>query len=143
MKCSTNQCRPNMLGEIDRGLNRVMRGVLLNDSASSDDPRLSVLEFPDRYVVECDVPGVARDAISVQIEDNVLAITGKRAPAAKEENTRVVLNERSTAEFARQIRLPRDVDQTSVDAELNHGVLKVSIPKRPEVLPQKINIKTA
>ncbi len=143
MKCSTNRCRPNVFEEIDRGLNQLMRGVLASDSVASNDPRMTVFEFDDRYVFECDLPGVALDAISLEIEDKVLSISGTRAGVTSAENAKIVLDERSNAEFSRKIRLSRDVDQSSVDAELKDGVLKISISKRSESQPRKVEIKLA
>ena len=141
MRCTTNRCRTNVFDELDRGLNQLMRGVLANDGSSSDDPRLSLMAFDNRYVVECDLPGVAIDNVSLQIEDNVLTISGKRTAPASDENVRVLFNERPGLEFTRRVQLARDVDQSAVDAELTNGVLRITIPKRAEVLPRKIEIK--
>jgi HSP20 family protein len=118
-----------------------MRGVLANDAVSSDDPRLSLMAFDNRYVIECDLPGVAIDNVTLQIEDNVLTISGKRTVPVTDENVKVLFNERPGLEFARRIQLARDVDQSAVDAELTNGVLRITIPKRSEVLPRKIEIK--
>lgn len=141
MRCTTNRCRTNVSDELNRGLNQLMRGVLANDPVSSDDPRLSLLAFDNRYVVECDLPGVAIDNVTLQIEDGVLTISGRRTAAASDANVRVLFNERPALEFTRRIQLARDVDQSAVDAELTNGVLRITIPKRSEVLPRKIEIK--
>lgn len=140
MRCNTPRSRTNVFDELDRGLSQLMRGVPA-DAVSSDDPRLSLLAFDNRYVVECDLPGVAIENVSVQVEDGVLTISGRRAAVAGDENVRVLLNERPAAEFARRIQLARDVDQSAVEAELTGGVLRITIPKRSEVMPRKIEIR--
>jgi HSP20 family protein len=100
-----------------------------------------MLAFDNRYVVECDLPGVTIDNVTLQIEDSVLTISGKRTIAATDENVKVLFNERSADEFSRRIQLARDVDQSAVDAELINGILRITIPKRTEVLPRRIEIK--
>lgn len=141
MRCTTNRCRTNVFDELDRGLNQLVRGVMANDTAGSDDPRLSLMACDNRYVIECDLPGVSIDDVSLQIEDNLLTISGKRTAPAGDENVRILFNERPGLEFSRRVRLARDVDASAVDAELKNGVLRITIPKRAEVLPRRIEIK--
>jgi len=141
MKCSTNRCRTSVFDELGRELDQWMGMAPVRDAFSSDDPRLSLLVFDNRYVVECDLPGVSIDNVSLQIEDGVLTISGKRTAVVEDENVKVVFDERPSAEFTRRVQLAKDIDQTAVDAELMNGVLRVTIPKRAEVLPRKIEIR--
>jgi HSP20 family protein len=141
MRNSTNRCSTNVFQELDRGFNQLMRGVVANSVGSSDDPRLSLMAFDTHYVVECDLPGVAIENIRLQVEDSVLTISGTRTAAADEDGVKVLFNERPGLEFARRIQLARDVDQSAVDAELENGVLRITIQKRSEVQPRKIEIK--
>jgi HSP20 family protein len=129
--------------ELERGFERLVRGLPVSaEHVSSDDPRMTVLEFENRYVVECDLPGVSVDEASLQLEDNVLVISGQRPAITAAENSKVLFNERASAKFSRRIQMTRPVDQSAVDAELINGVLRVTVPKRAEVLPQKIAIKS-
>lgn len=141
MKCSTNRCRTNVFEELDRGLNQLMRGTMNRNVVSSEYPRLSLLEFDNRYLVECDVPGVSLENVALQIEDGVLTISGKRKAVSDDQDVRVLFSENPAAEFSRQVQLARDVDQSAIDAELTNGVLRITLPKRAEVLPRKIEIK--
>ena len=141
MRCRTNRCRTNLLQEIDRGFNQIMNAAPANQSVRSDDPRLSISELEDRYIVEADLPGVAQEYVSLQIEDSVLTISGERTAVAVSENMKVLFNERPGVRFARQVPLGKDVDQTAVDAELTNGVLRITIPKRTDLMPRKINIR--
>jgi len=143
MRCKTNRCRTNVLEELDRGINQLMQGISAGDSVRPEDPRLSLTEYENRYMIECDLPGVAQENVSLQIEDSVLKISGQRNAIAADENARVLFNERSGVKFSRQIPLARDVDQSSVDAELNNGVLRITINKRTELMPRRIEIRRA
>lgn len=141
MRCKTNRCRTNVLEELDRGINQLMHGFTAGESARSDEPRLSIVEFDNRYVIECDLPGVSQDNVSLQIEDQVLTISGQRSAAAVEEKAKVLFSERQGSKFGRRISLPRDIDASAVDAELNSGVLRVTINKRSELMPRRIEIR--
>jgi HSP20 family protein len=141
MRYNTNRSATNVLEELGRDLNQLMQRGASSDAFTSDDPRLSMLAFDNRYVIECDLPGVTIENVTLQIEDNVLSISGKRTVAASDDNVKVLFNERSASEFSRRIQLARDVDQSAVDAELQNGVLRITIPKRSEVLPRRIEIK--
>jgi HSP20 family protein len=141
MKCRNDRCRTNVLEELDRGFNQLMNALPSSESVRSDDPRLSISELENRYIVECDLPGVAQENVSLQIEDRVLTISGQRTAVAVGDNVKVLFNERPGVRFARQIPLGKDVDQTSVDAELNNGVLRITIPKRTDLMPRKIEIR--
>ncbi len=143
MRCKTNRCRTNVLEELDRGINQLMQGFSAGDSVRPEDVRLSLTEHETRYVIECDLPGVAQENVSLQIEDSVLTISGQRNASAAEENARVLFNERPGVKFSRHIPLAKDADQTSVDAELNNGVLRITINKRTELMPRKIEIRRA
>lgn len=141
MRCRTNRCRTSVLEELDRGFSQLVKGLPVGDSVRPDDPRISLCEFDNRYVIECDLPGVSQEDVTLQIEDNVLTIAGHRNRATTDEKVRVLFNERSGARFARQVPLGRDVDQSAVDAELVNGVLRITIPKRTDLMPRKIEIR--
>lgn len=143
MNSAMNHSRPSIFAELDRGFNRLMQDVLARDTSGSGDPRMSLMEFDNRYVVECDLPGIRVEAISLQIEDDVLTISGKRPAVATDENARVLFSDRPASEFTRRVRLARDVDPSAVDAELSNGVLRLTVMKRAELQPRKIEIKRA
>lgn len=144
MKCKTNRCRTSVFDELERGFGQLVRGLpMSSEHIGTDDPRLSVFEFDDRYVVECDLPGVSVEHVSLQMEENVLSISGERQQIAAAEHSRTLLNERASSKFSRRIQLGRPVDRSAIDAELINGVLTVRVPKRAEVLPKKIAIKSA
>ena len=142
MNCTKERCRPvNVFEELDLGLNQFVRGVLSAETQASASPPVTLIESADRYRMECDIPGVALDDISMSVENFVLTISGQRKKTELQESTKVVLNERSAREFSRSIQLAKNADVKTVDAELSNGVLVVTIMKRTEVLPQKIQIR--
>ena len=142
MNCTKERCRPvNVFEELDRGLNQFVRGVLSAETQAQGSPPVTLFETADRYRMECDLPGVALDDISVSVENYVLTISGQRKKTELQETAKVVLHERAAREFSRSIQLAKNADVKTVDAELSNGVLVVTIMKRSEVLPQKIRIR--
>lgn len=99
----------------------------------------SVWEDNDSYHVELDVPGVTRDHVDLTFEKGTLRITTER-PAPDEERTGLV-DERRYGRVTRTVALPESIDVDSIGAELVNGVLHVTVNKKPEAQPKRIEIK--
>ncbi|MBL8954922.1 MAG: Hsp20/alpha crystallin family protein [Myxococcaceae bacterium] len=106
-------------------------------------PRFEVRETKDALVLKADLPGVKTEDLDVQVQNNVLSISGKREHEATKDEEHVHLYERSYGAFTRSFSLPDDVDTKNLDAELKDGVLTLKLPKVPEAQPQKVQIKVA
>jgi len=91
-------------------------------------------------VVKADLPGIKEENLEVHVSGNMLTIAGNRDEEHREENDRYYATERSYGRFTRTFSLPEGVDIDRVQANLDSGVLTVSVPKRPEVQPKKISI---
>jgi HSP20 family protein len=102
---------------------------------------LSVWEDAERVYVEVDVPGLQPQQVDVHIEDGKLHIAGERAPAQRDQ--RCWYEERAFGRFSRAIGLPETVDPTRVEAQLRDGVLSITLHKRPEAQPHRVNVKYA
>lgn len=142
MNCQPKRnCRTNVLAELDRGLNQIVRDVFNSETVPVRTPALRVVEFPGNYLVECDLPGVPTDAVSIQVEDGMLVIAGERSVPQVPEGGNVVVDERRYSRFMRRLQLSKDADVAGIDAEYGNGVLRISIPKQAAVIPTKIQIR--
>lgn len=99
----------------------------------------SVWEGDDRMHVEVDAPGVARDGVDVTFDKGTLTIELNRPTP---EGRTFAHNERGFGKLTRTLALPDTVDPASIEAELTDGVLSVSVAKRPEAKPRKIDLKS-
>ena len=88
-----------------------------------------------------DLPGVKEKDLDLSLTGNRLTVSGKREEEKKEEDERWFTYERSYGAFSRSFTLPDGVDTEHVGAELKEGVLRVSIPKKPELKPRKIELE--
>jgi HSP20 family protein len=101
----------------------------------------SLWEDQGKFNLEIELPGVKSEDVDITFEDNSLRIKAVRKTV--EEERKYWHNERAYGEVARVITLPDTVDPDSIEASMVDGVLHVTIAKRPETQPKKINVKSA
>ncbi|KAG8058013.1 hypothetical protein GUJ93_ZPchr0002g24131 [Zizania palustris] len=93
-------------------------------------------ETPTAHVFMADLPGVRRDEVRVEVEEEkVLKISGQRARAAEDKGDRWHRVERSSERFVRTVRLPPNANTDGVQAALENGVLTITIPKDNDTKP--------
>ena len=103
-------------------------------------PAVNMWEEGDDVVVELEVPGVRDDQLELAVAGGELSIRIDRPEVAKEGVT-FHRRERPVGSFARTIRLPADVDANKVEAKLDSGVLRITLPKAETARPRKIEVK--
>ena len=91
-------------------------------------PATDLVEEGDHYVLRADLPGVSEDDVKVELEDNVLTISGERRSEREQRKNGYYRIERASGRFARSLTLPEGVDADSVKARFVNGVLEVTIP---------------
>ncbi len=94
-------------------------------------PPVDIYEAEDRYVVTAEVTGLAREDLQIQIQDGKLTLKGERRPAECP-TVRFERVERGHGRFARAFVLPHAVDASAVTADLQNGVLTITVPKRSD-----------
>ncbi|KUO09938.1 Hsp20/alpha crystallin family protein [Streptomyces sp. DSM 15324] len=94
----------------------------------------------DEYVVAFDVPGVAPEAIDIDVERNMLTVKAERRPVAKADDVQMELSERPLGVFSRQIVLADTLDTERIKADYDAGVLTLRIPIAERAKPRKIAI---
>lgn len=108
-------------------------------SASSG---LDIYETDESVVVEAQVPGVPEDKVDVSIEGNVLNVRAnfEETEEQKEKKKTVYKKTRQTS-FNYSTSLPRMVDASRAAAEVENGVVKITVPKMEEEKPKKVTVK--
>ena len=106
-------------------------------------PSMDVKETDKEIVVETELPGLEEKDISLTVHNGILTIQGEKKLDYDEEKENYHVMERRYGSFQRSLRLPETVDDTKIDARFDNGVLKVTLPKRPELTREqrKIAIK--
>lgn len=104
-------------------------------------PRVDIKEEPGRFLILADIPGVEPKDIEIHMEKGVLTIKGERSVESKEENDQFTRIERSRGTFYRRFALPDSANADGIRATGKLGVLEITIPKKPETTPRRINIE--
>src|ERR1051326_7640599 len=100
-------------------------------------PTADIYETDSGYSIAIDLPGIKRDAIEIDIDENRLMVKGTRVV----DDTRARRSERPRGKFLRSFTVPASVDQSRIGAEYKDGVLQIRLPKRAEQKAQKIEVK--
>jgi HSP20 family protein len=103
-------------------------------------PAMDLVETGEHYVLKADLPGVAESDVKIELDDNVLTVSGERNASHEENKQGYYRVERSYGTFSRTLTLPEGVDGDSIEASFDKGVLEVRIPKPEQRKPRKVEI---
>jgi HSP20 family protein len=103
---------------------------------------LDVREKEDEFIVEASLPGVKPEDVDVTFSNNTLTIKGEVRSEEEKEDARYHLRERRYGLFTRSITLPRGINGEAIQASYTAGVLTLHLPKREEVKPKRIEIRS-
>lgn len=103
-------------------------------------PSVDVKETPDEFIFKADVPGMKEQDLEISLTGNRLTIGGKREEEKKTEKDTYYSLERSYGSFSRMFTLPEGTDLENVRADLAQGVLTVTVPKKAQVQPKKVDV---
>ena len=106
-------------------------------------PSVDIYEDPERFLVTAELPGVDPKKVDLRIEDNHLTLKGSREMEYSDRRDNYHRLERAYGTFSRTFSLPTTVNSDKIEAEYRHGLLRISIPKRAEVMPKQIAVKIA
>lgn len=104
-------------------------------------PLVDIFESEDEINLIADMPGVATDDITIDLNDGVLAITGEVKPWEVSDETDVLV-EFEVGKYFRKFTLPEVINEEKIEAKLSDGVLRLSIPKAEKAIPRKISVRT-
>ena len=143
-------CRPmrNLFG-LHNEMGRIFGDLLGSDENGTDTentpwmPTADICETENGFEIRAELPGVAKDDLSVSVKDNFLTLSGEK----RQENTDDTQNfrrvERRYGSFQRRFTLPSDVVADDIKADYTDGVLTLSIPKPEAAQPTEVPITTA
>jgi HSP20 family molecular chaperone IbpA len=104
-------------------------------------PAVDIFETEKEITLLADMPGVKADDLTIDLRDNTLTLSADIAPidAPDEEN---ILMEYETGRYYRQFTLGEMINQENIDAKLNDGVLRLTLPKVEKATPKKITVQS-
>jgi HSP20 family protein len=134
------------LGTIQNEMNRLFNSFFDTPTPTNGNalrrwvPAMDLLETETHFVLKADLPGMSEADVSIELDDNVLTVSGERKSDHEERKAGFYRVERSSGSFRRSLTLPEGVDPESVQATFANGVLEVTVPKPAQRTPRKVQI---
>ena len=104
-------------------------------------PKVDIYETQDNYVINAELPGLTKDQINIDVNDNTLTIKGEKKFEEKVEKDNYVRVERSYGTFSRSFVLSDNVNTEGITANYKEGVLELTLPKKEEAKPKEIKVQ--
>ena len=130
---------PTTFKEMDRFFDEW--GNRRDGSLPSLRPKCEVSEDKNQYFFKIDLPGIPKDQIKIEFHDQVLTISGERRQEKRQDAEREHLSEFSYGSFMRSFSIPGPVRSESIQANYNHGVLEIQVPKSEVTKAKSIPVR--
>lgn len=148
---ASRDASPRLHDEMRQFLQQFVQGDADASSVVTSEwtPRVDIREERSRFVILADLPGIDPAQVEIWMDKGVLSLKGERASAAQDgadgeaNEVRFSRVERNTGRFHRRFTLPDSADADAITASGHHGVLEISIPKRAESTPRRIQVGAA
>jgi HSP20 family protein len=103
-------------------------------------PAMDLVEAEDHYLLRADLPGMAEEDVAIEIQDNVLTVSGERRDEQEQRRQGWHRVERTFGRFSRSLTLREGIDPEAVKAEFDKGVLSITVPKPEQRKPRRVQI---
>ena len=138
---STTMVREDLENLFDRFIGRGFSGAPARVFDTMWVPSLDFSEDEKNYIVRLEAPGIPKDDLEVNLEGQLLTISGRRNFEKEEENEEYFWREREQGRFVRTVRLPSAVNGAKVEANYDNGVMTIRLPKADGGTKNRITIK--
>jgi HSP20 family protein len=128
------------LGELRSHLDRTF-GDFFDGHERHWTPAIDVERKNGNLVVRADVPGIKPDEVKIEVENDILTVSGEHEERKEEKDKHFLRRERRYGSFSRSLALPTGVDAKKIKASTHDGVVEVTIPMPSEPEKTKVEIK--
>jgi HSP20 family protein len=111
-----------------------------HQAMSSWVPSTDVLESKDDYVFKMELPGLDKEEIKIELDNNILTVKGEKKEEKEQKGETYHRIERCSGVFSRSFNIPKNVDPKKIKANMKNGVLELHIPKAEDSKPKSIPI---
>ena len=134
--------RTDPFRELDRLTSQLLGNAQAGTWSRPNPMPLDAWREGEQFVVCFDLPGVAKDAIELDVEQNVLTVKAERRPVATGDKVEMQVSERPLGVFSRQLFLGETLDADRLEAHYDAGVLTVTIPVAEQAKPRRVAVST-
>ena len=103
-------------------------------------PAIDVVRENDHLVLRADLPGIKPEEVKLEVEDDILTVSGEHRESKEEKDEHYVRRERRNGSFSRSLTLPVAVDAKKIKAKTHEGVVEVTIPLPKDATKETVNI---
>jgi HSP20 family protein len=145
MKVMNIKTRPSHFSDMLVGnFGELVNEFLQEDKITSNiafRPAIELKEEKDVYKLDVALPGIKKEEISIEVENDYLTIKGERVSSSNKETNKTHVSEFKYGKFERKILLPKNAEYNKINAKYEDGLLKVEVAKREEAKAKSIEIK--
>jgi len=135
------------LNSLQHEMNRLFNGFFDNPTRDAGAgsggrwlPAMDVVETQEQFLLRADLPGLSEADVQIELEGNLLTISGERQAEHAPGEEGFYRLERASGRFSRSLTMPEGVDGDAITADFDRGVLEVRIPKPEERKPRRVSI---
>ena len=103
-------------------------------------PAIDVVRDDGHLVVRADIPGIKPEEVKIEVEDDILTVSGEHTESKEQKDKNYVRRERRYGSFSRSMALPAGVDANEIKAQTHDGVVEVTIPLPKEAKKETVRI---
>lgn len=127
--------------ELRHRLDQAFRDLSEGAQRGGWSPSVDLVKKDDQLVLRADLPGIKPEEVKIEVEDDVLTVSGEHREETEEKKEHYMRRERRYGSFSRSMVLPRGVKADDIEAKCEDGVLEVTIPASKGEEKQKVEIK--
>jgi len=106
-------------------------------------PKVDAIEYPDRVVIEAEIPGMKREDLTIKVEKDVLTISGGKRESVETKDGKYIMRELKRSSFKRSFNLHESLNKKEIDAKFENGLLFITIKKLQKEEPTGFEVKIA
>ncbi len=116
-------------------------GEAENGRPESYLPRVDIRDEQEAILLTAEIPGVPKDGVKVEVKERVLTLSGEKKNESERGENGFYRSERSFGAFQRSFTLPEGIDADKISGTFEDGVLRLTLPKKPEAKPRQIELE--
>jgi len=109
-------------------------------SCRCEEPAMDIVEQKNEIVVKAELPGIKKEDVKITFEKNILTLSSEQKPVEHSEDVRILLKEIGSQGFNRSVKFGYEIDSDKISAEMNDGILTITLPKTEDVKAKEIQI---
>lgn len=121
--------------------NNIWRDDILTNEYAQFVPAVNLSEEEGQYVVELSAPGFDKNDFKIEVNESILTVSGKHEAEKEVKEKNFTCKEFNYGSFQRSFSLPQEINEETIDAKYENGILKIALPKKEEVKKPAKEIK--